>query len=68
MASNNPNALDNLVPPGKGRPKGSPNKTTQSIKEMIEHALDEVGGKEYLKGQAVLNPVAFMGLVGKILP
>ena len=57
--------------PGPGRPKGSANKTTAAIKEMVVRALDEAhpeGGIEYLKQQAALNPTAFLTLVGKVLP
>jgi hypothetical protein len=48
--------------------KGVPNKATAAIKEMIEGALQDVGGRAYLAEQARENPVAFMGLIGKILP
>lgn len=54
--------------PGPGRPKGSTNKVTGAIKEMIETALTKAGGADYLLRQANENPVAFMGLVGKVLP
>lgn len=57
--------------PGPGRPKGSQNKTTKALKDMILQALDESspgGGVEYLKLQSVENPVAFLSLVGKVLP
>jgi hypothetical protein len=59
---------------GIGSPKGAqqrlgrPNKFTAEIKEMIEGALQDVGGRAYLAEQARDNPVAFMGLIGKILP
>lgn len=51
-----------------GRKKGTPNKITGELKEMILGALDEVGGREYLVRQANENPSAFLTLVGKILP
>ncbi len=53
-----------------GRAKGTPNKTTKALKEMILSALDEQegGGIEYLKRQAEANPSAFMTLLGKVLP
>lgn len=51
-----------------GRPAGVPNKFTADIRNMISTALSEVGGIEYLKQQAFENPVAFMGLIGKIIP
>src|SRR6185369_7553370 len=51
-----------------GKPKGAVNKNTREIKEMILGALSRVGGEDYLARQAELNPVAFMGLVGKVLP
>lgn len=51
-----------------GRAKGTPNKVTQEIKAGILAAFNTVGGAEYLVGQAKENPVAFMGLLGKILP
>ncbi len=53
---------------GKGRPKGTQNKLTKQVKEMILGALDDAGGQAYLARQADENPVAFMGLVGKVLP
>ena len=53
---------------GKGRKKGVLNKTTAKVKEMILEALSDVGGKDYLVRQADENPVAFMSLLGKVLP
>jgi hypothetical protein len=56
---------------GKGRPKGSSNKTTAALKDMILKALDEAdpkGSVAYLKKQAEDNPTAFLTLVGKVLP
>lgn len=53
---------------GKGRPKGSVNKSTGQIKDMILAALDKAGGAEYLYKQAQANPGPFMTLVGKVLP
>lgn len=51
-----------------GRKKGTPNKVTGELKEMILGALSDVGGREYLKAQAKTNPNAFLVLVGKVLP
>lgn len=58
------------IPPaaGRGRVKGTPNKVTGQLKEMILKALDKAGGVDYLYEQAGENPVAFMTLVGKVLP
>jgi len=53
---------------GKGRRKGSTNKATKALKEMILGALDQAGGEAYLLSQAQNNPVAFMTLIGKVLP
>lgn len=53
---------------GMGRPKGATNKATKELKDMILGALDDAGGQKYLKLQAIENPTAFMGLVGKVLP
>lgn len=52
----------------KGRAKGIPNKFNGTIKDMILTALNDVGGAAYLARQAEQNPVAFMGLVGRVLP
>ncbi len=62
---------ENLIGKGKagpGRPKGVPNKATTAIKDMIIAALDKAGGEKYLLRQANENPVAFMGLLGKVMP
>lgn len=53
---------------GAGRPKGSLNKTTAQVKDMILEALDGAGGVDYLQRQAEENPTAFLTLVGKVLP
>jgi hypothetical protein len=53
---------------GKGRPKGAPNKITADVKAMILGALTAKGGQAYLEQQAEKNPIAFMTLLGKVLP
>jgi hypothetical protein len=60
--------------PGPGRPKGVPNKTTALLKDAILMAAEVAGGGEpdglvkYLVAQARRNSVAFMTLLGKVLP
>ena len=57
---------------GKGRKKGTPNRTTALLKDAILRAAEEAGGKEgltgYLKEQATKNSGPFMALLGKVLP
>ena len=53
---------------GKGRVKGTRNKVTKALKVMILEALDKAGGVEYLLKQAKNKPVAFMNLLGKVMP
>lgn len=55
-----------------GRQKGTLNKTSALLKDAVLEAADIAGGKEglvgYLRSQARENPVAFMGLLGKLVP
>lgn len=51
-----------------GRKKGTPNKFTGALKDMVLQALSEAGGVEYLKKQAKESPGPFLALVGKLLP
>lgn len=54
-----------------GRKKGTPNKLTAAVKDMVLQALNEAhddGGVAYLKEQAAKNPTAFLTLVGKVIP
>lgn len=61
---------------GKGRPKGSRNKTTAALKEAIlaaaaEHGEDDLGKgglQGYLRKVAREDVKAFSGLLGKVLP
>lgn len=55
---------------GPGRPKGSKNKTTIQLKEMVLEALDNAGGVKYLEKRAndPRTASAFLTLVGKVLP
>ncbi len=59
-----------MKPPnaGKGRKKGSKNKATAALKDLILQALANAGGVAYLQAQAKANPTAFMSLVGRVLP
>jgi len=50
------------------RPKGSRNKLTTALKDMILGALADAGGQAYLTAQAKKNPGHFLALVGKVLP
>lgn len=50
------------------RTKGSSNKRSIEIKQMLLNALNKAGGEKYLLKQAKENPTAFMTLVGKIIP
>lgn len=54
--------------PGQGRPKGSTNKQSELIRDMVAAALDDAGGVKYLAGVAATHPAAFLSLVGKVLP
>lgn len=51
-----------------GRKKGTPNRVTGALKDMVLAALDEAGGVEYLKERAEDSPAAFLSLVGRVLP
>ena len=58
---------------GPGRPRGSVNRTTKMLRECIlEAARLSGGGRDgmtaYLRRQADENPVAFMSLLGRVLP
>ena len=52
----------------KGRQRGSQNKVPAALKDMILQALANKGGTTYLESQADKNPVAFLSLVGRVLP
>jgi len=53
---------------GKGRPKGSPNKTTVKVKEVFEMAFEELGGVEALVTWARGEPTEFYKQYAKLLP
>ena len=53
---------------GKGRPPGSPNKTTAIVKEAIHSALDQAGGDAYLLDVARTDKKAFCALLGRVMP
>ena len=51
-----------------GRKAGTPNKFSGDLKAMILAALEAAGDVEYLLKQTDKNPVAFLSLLGKLLP
>ena len=55
-------------PASAGRKKGTPNRNTAKVKDMILGALNDVGGQGYLARQAEENPKAFLSLLGRVLP
>ena len=55
--------------PGEGgRPAGSVNKVTQSMREAFKAAFDERGGVPALLEWAEANPTPFYQLVGRLIP
>lgn len=55
-------------PESPGREPGEPNRYNKQIKDMLREALENAGGVDYLTMQAILNPGAFLSLIGKTLP
>lgn len=51
-----------------GRKKGTPNKVSKELKEMILGALEGAGGQTYLQSVASSHPPAFLSLLSKVLP
>lgn len=55
-----------------GRKKGTPNKTTAQLKEIILEALNQASngdnGIRYLKQVAETDPYIFINLLAKVLP
>jgi len=51
-----------------GRKKGTPNKTTASVKEALIKAFDDLGGVDSLVVWGSDNPTQFYQLWAKILP
>src|SRR5688572_16972181 len=51
-----------------GRTKGTPNRATKALRDMILGALDDAGGQAYLVQCARVQPRAFLALLGRILP
>ena len=54
--------------PGAGRPKGSANKVTRTLKEMILSSLEKLGGEDYLVALGRENSSAYTSILGKIVP
>lgn len=51
-----------------GRKPGATNRISGDLKTMVEQALEQAGGVNYLARQAEENPGAFLALLGKLLP
>tara|TARA_R110002051_G_C8352968_1_gene440454 strand:- start:145 stop:492 length:348 start_codon:yes stop_codon:yes gene_type:complete len=52
----------------RGRKKGSANKITKDMREILMNSFHKAGGVNYLVKQSVESPVAYLGLLGKIVP
>lgn len=55
-------------PARAGRKRGTPNKTTVSVKQALTEAFDLRGGVPALLKWAKKNPREFYGLWGRMLP
>jgi len=53
---------------GSGRAKGTKNKVTRDMREMVREAFEKAGGVDYLVTQADANPKAFITILAKLLP
>jgi hypothetical protein len=59
---------DNLTRAGRGRPKGSQNKTTKIAKEMIAEAAEKLGGLERMVNWAKEDPLNERAFWSSIYP
>ena len=50
-----------------GRPKGTPDRLASDLLQMMLDALEDAGGRDYLRQQAEKTPSAFLALVGRIV-
>jgi len=53
---------------GRGRPRGSTNKVTKTIKAAVLESFEAVGAAEYLKQVAQDDPRTYLQVVAKIIP
>ena len=53
---------------GGGRPKGSKNKATKSLREAISRAFNRLGGVDYLVKVGEEDPKTFCALLSKVIP
>jgi hypothetical protein len=69
-----PEAMKNTTAMANGKTSGVPNEATALLKDAVLKAAETAGGGEpdglvnYLVAQAKQNPVAFMTLLGEVLP
>lgn len=63
---------NNLEGIARGRPKGSLNKTTQSVKDAIAQAADELGGSDrllaWVKEEPINERIFWKDIYTKLLP
>lgn len=52
---------------GPGRPKGSQNIATGSVRDMLKGVVEGLG-PEWLLKEAKKHPTAFFGLIAKLVP
>ena len=52
----------------RGRPTGAEAQITREVRELVRQALDDEGGTGYLRWAAREHPVAFLSLVGRLVP
>ena len=51
-----------------GRQKGTPNKVTKQMTDMVRESLDDAGGKDYLIWLSQNHPNAYAGILKSIIP
>lgn len=51
-----------------GRKRGTPNRATKALRDMVLEALDAAGGVDYLRDVATADPATFCRLLLKLMP